>query len=198
MTRIVTATTTEIRDGETFLKRITVNTAVASAVVTVHDNTADGVTAADPNGIVESVTPAAGPNEALTLDGAFVTTGVANLGYGRTITWATAADEVGKTITVTGTDENGVAASEVITATAGPTTDTGTQRFLTVTGIVMSADTAGAITIGATVAAGSIQAIITEPATLLQNHYTLEYGIPMRHGLTIVTSSTADITVANE
>jgi len=58
----------------------------------------------------------------------------------------------------------------------------------------------GVITIynGATVATGSVIAIITAPGTLIQNHYSLDFhDICLNEGLTIVTSTAAqDITVA--
>lgn len=195
MTRIVTATTTEIRDRECVLKRVTVNTAVANAVVTVHDNTAEGVLAADPNGISLSQTPAAGPNEALTITGALATASVATLGYNRKVTIDAAGDESGRTFTVTGTDENGTAQTEAIT---GPnaTSVAGTKDFLTVTGVSVDANTAGAVTVGAGLATDSIQAVITMPGTLLQNHFTLDYDVVFRFGCTVVTSSTADVTVS--
>ena len=45
-------------------------------------------------------------------------------------------------------------------------------------------------------AAGTVKAIITSPATLLQNHFTLPYDTVFSQGLCIVTSVAAqDITV---
>jgi len=49
-----------------------------------------------------------------------------------------------------------------------------------------------------TAGSGTIIATITMPATLLQTHVTLDYGCNFGTGLTVVTSSTADITVVFE
>ena len=56
---------------------------------------------------------------------------------------------------------------------------------------------AGTITIydGLT-AAGTKIGIVTHPATLLQNHYTLIYDVAFTTGLTIVTAEANDITVS--
>jgi len=59
----------------------------------------------------------------------------------------------------------------------------------------------GVITIydGPTAAAGTVKGIITSPGTLLQNHFTLEYGTVFPKGLTIVTTVAAqDITVIHK
>lgn len=196
-TNISSAVTTAIATKEATLQKVIINTAVANAVVTIYDNSVVGIGAVDPNGISVSQTPASGPLEAMTITGALASGGVATLGYNRKVTIVTAGDEVGKTFTVTGTNENGDALVEVITATAGPTTDTSVADFLTVTGVVVSVDTAGAVTVGATVASSTPIATITMPATLLQNHAVLEYDAICHHGLVVVTSSTANITVVS-
>jgi hypothetical protein len=46
-----------------------------------------------------------------------------------------------------------------------------------------------------TAGSGTIIATITMPAVLLQTHVTLDYECHFGTGLTVVTSSTADITV---
>lgn len=49
-----------------------------------------------------------------------------------------------------------------------------------------------------TAGSGTKIATITMPATLLQTHVTLDYNCNFGTGLTVVTSSTADITVVFE
>jgi len=63
---------------------------------------------------------------------------------------------------------------------------------------VNKATATGVITVydGETVANGTVVAIITSPATLLQNQLTQHYGMHLKRGCTIVTSQAAqDITV---
>ena len=83
---------------------------------------------------------------------------------------------------------------------AAPTTTVVCPKPCVLNKITFNKATAnGVITIydGATVAGGSIIGIITCPATLLKNNFTLEYGIELKKGLTIVTSVAAqDITVS--
>lgn len=196
-TNILTATTTQVEGREVILKRIVVNKDVLSSVITIYDNTSAGVLAADPDGISTSQTPAAGGAQNLTITGALASGGVATLGYRRKVTITAAADDSGRTFTVTGTDANGVALTEDIT---GPnaTLVTGAKEFLTVTQISVDANTAGAVTAGAAIQVGTIIGKITAPSTLLQTNYTLEYGVACRFGLTLVTSAATDITVVSE
>ena len=50
-----------------------------------------------------------------------------------------------------------------------------------------------------TAASGAVIATITEPATLLQNHYDIDYkGLEFGIGLTIVTSASHNLTVIYE
>jgi len=103
-------------------------------------------TAADADGVCQSQTPAAGGEQALTINGALSSGGVATFVAARLITIASAADDSARTFTVTGTDVNGNVQTEVI---AGPaTTVTGTLYFRTVTEVLVDDDTAGAITVG--------------------------------------------------
>jgi hypothetical protein len=46
-----------------------------------------------------------------------------------------------------------------------------------------------------TAGSGTVIAVITNPATLLDSAQTFEYGVHFKTGLTIVTGSTDDITV---
>lgn len=89
---------------------------------------------------------------------------------------------------------NGDNYTRIVTATTTAIkSGQGTLRRLTVNTAVASA----VITIyDNTAGSGTVIAIITMPATLLQNHFTLEYDIEFTTGLTIVSSSTADFTVA--
>lgn len=62
--------------------------------------------------------------------------------------------------------------------------------------IINSAAANGVITVyDNTSAAGTKVATITQPASVLQSQNVLEYGCYLTTGLTIVTSSTDDITV---
>jgi hypothetical protein len=103
-------------------------------------------TAADTDGVCEAQTPAAGGEQALTINGALSNGAVATFVAARFITIASAADDSARTFTVTGTDVNGNVQTETI---AGPaTTVTGTLYFRTVTEVLVDDDTAGAITVG--------------------------------------------------
>ncbi len=90
--------------------------------------------AADDDAIAESQSPLAAGN--LTLDGADIEDGVATFDVPRKVTLTSDSDNSGVTVTVTGTDENGDAATEEIT---GPDTATVTTTgwFSTVTGIAV-------------------------------------------------------------
>jgi hypothetical protein len=131
-----------------------------SDVKSVH-LTAD-TTAADADGVCQSQTPAAGGSQDLTINGAQASGGVASFDAGRLITIASASDDSARTFTITGTDVNGDAQTEVI---AGPaTTVTGTKYFKTVTTVNVDDDTAGAITVG--MSADAADVIFRERARL--------------------------------
>ena len=97
-----------------------------------------GVTA-DDNGIVVSVTPAAGGEQALTIAGQPPQPIILD------VTWAGA--DTGRTITFVGTDRGDNVITEVVTGT-GIGTDQTTKQFKTVTSATVDDDTAGAIIIG--------------------------------------------------
>lgn len=106
------------------------------------------LSASDDNGIAESQTPSGAGN--LTLNGALVSGGVATLtdaGQARQVLITTTANETAKTLTIYGTDANGVEINETVT---GPnnTTGTTTQFFRTVTRIAVSAAFTGAVYVG--------------------------------------------------
>lgn len=100
---------------------------------------------ADPDGICAAQTPAGA--EALTLDGALVSGGVATLDYARQLAVVSDGNESGITFTVTGTDADGYAQTEDIT---GPniTTVESTKYFKTVTSVTVDGAGAGNITVG--------------------------------------------------
>lgn len=100
---------------------------------------------ADPDGVVEAVaTPDAG---AMTLDGAYVSNGVATFDYARQLSITSDGADSDKTFTVVGTDADGYAITEVITGPASTTVESASY-FKTVSSITLSAQAAGSITIG--------------------------------------------------
>lgn len=138
---------------------------------------------ADTDGIAESQTP--GAAGALTLDGALVTGGVAILGTDRVqrrVLITAAADDSGRTFTVTGTDGYGRTISEDVT---GPDTTTAstTLDFQTVTEVSVDAATAGAITVGTS----GVGASVVRPMNLYQSPVNISLGASV--------SGTVDYTV---
>ena len=87
------------------------------------------------------------PNTSFTMaNTAFAST---HNGGGAVITATTAGgSDGGKTVTLTGTDLNGVAQTEVISLPASATETAGTKYFLTVTSAEMSAQPAGNVSLG--------------------------------------------------
>lgn len=98
--------------------------------------------AADDNGIVTSVTPAAGGEQSLTLLAA-----AASLDPPRRLEVTTAADETARTITVTGVDRYGIPRTESFSLV-----DTGaalsTWEYQSISEILIDDDTTGAIIAG--------------------------------------------------
>ena len=90
---------------------------------------------------------AARPNTSFTMaNTAFAST---HNGGGAVITATTAGgSDGGKTVTLTGTDLNGVAQTETITLPASATVTAGTKYFLTVTSAEMSSQPAGNVSLG--------------------------------------------------
>ena len=116
----------------------------AATAITVDSITGFGNTF-DRDGIYTAATPSGA--ETLTLSGALVTSSVAYLTSERKIVIYTVADETGITFTVTGTDGDGAAVTEVITG--GDTTSVySTYAYKTVTSIVTSGAGAGNVEIG--------------------------------------------------
>ena len=192
-TNITTATTTQVKTGRGILSRVIVNEDVVSSVVTIYDNITIGITA-DADSVSLSQTPAAGPNEKLTITGAAASGGVATLGKNNKITITAASNETARTFTITGTGVGGGALTEAIT---GPnaTLTTGVKNFKTITSVAVDANTAGAVTVGHAAQSGTLIATRTAPATLLANHGEADYNVTVTDGVLIVTSEATDITV---
>ena len=120
----------------------------------------------DDNGIAETQKPAASGVQSLTLDGALAdlgTAGVFDVGdsdssgiKGRILAIASNGNDAGRTITITGTDPEGVALVEAMNP--GPNTETllTTGYFQTVTSITVDDDTAGNIIVGTSNATNSL------------------------------------------
>jgi hypothetical protein len=109
---------------------------------------------ADDNGICLSQKPAAGGVQSLTLNGALVVSGVAQLGSQRRVLVTSDANDSVNTFTITGTNWAGTSISETIT---GPNT-TGVYTaldFLTVTSVTISGNAVGNIIVGTNGIGGS-------------------------------------------
>ena len=165
-------------------------------------------TAADADGVCQSQTPAATGEQALTINGALSSGGVATFVAARLITITSAGVDDGRTFTVTGTDVNGNVQTEVI---AGPaTTVTGTLYFRTVTEVLVDDNTAGAITVG--MSNTSLDVVYAGRARIrgvYLIHTTTAGTIPFRNGgatgtamLTVPTpasaNSTRDLVIPDE
>lgn len=109
--------------------------------------------AAVANNIATSQKPAAGGVQALTLNGALVSGGVATLDIARRVAIASSADDSARTFVVTGTNRYGDVQTETI---KGPATTVNTLKdFKTVTSITVDANTAGNLTVGTSGVASS-------------------------------------------
>lgn len=106
--------------------------------------TAGPLAAASANAIALSQTPSAG---ALTLNGALASGGVATMDKPRQVLITTTADETTKTFIITGTDWAGSPISENVTGVNNSTVAS-VLSYLTVTSITISANAAGALTVG--------------------------------------------------
>jgi len=128
--------------------------------------------AVDADGICKSQTPAAGGAQSLNINGDLTDTvlfdvtaatysgdsaGIA----GRKIAFVFAANETGRTFTITGTDQDGAAQSNTLAGSTGTVEDT--LYWQTITSITVDADTAGALTVG------TVDEIITK--TWMLNYY---------------------------
>lgn len=97
------------------------------------------------NSVALSQTPTKGP---LTLNGSLATAGVVTMDKPRQVLITTGSGtESTKTFTITGTDWAGSPISEVVQGPSA-TTATSVLSYLTITSIVISANAAGALTVG--------------------------------------------------
>jgi len=120
---------------------------VLAVFFTADDNAADNV----------SVSAAERPDTSFTIGGTDTSGGVATFSAGRIITCTTAGTgDNGKTVTITGTDVNRDAQTEVITLPGSATTTAGTKFFKTVTAAEASAQPAANVSIGMSSAAGDV------------------------------------------
>lgn len=137
----------------------------------------------DPNAVATSQTPAAGGEQALTLDGVFASGGVATMDTARQVTIVSAADESARRFLITGTRPDGKQIVESIVGAAIGTAIT-VNAFATVTEILVDADTAGAVEAGTTV----VVTTSWHPMDYIRN--------PVNIGINIVIgAATADLTV---
>jgi hypothetical protein len=153
------------------------------------------VAAANPDGVAESQTPAAGGQQDLTLDGAFVTDGIADLPLVSVVSITSSGADNGRTFTVIGSDANGRPQAEEI---PGPNAGTsqGVKSFSKVSRIFVDADTAGAITAGQSI--DQVRGLRTKAEDLREFFMATEDGVPVITGtfdagnITAQTAITAD------
>ena len=136
--------------------------------------------AADPNGIFLDQNPAAGV--ALTLNGAFVTAGVAQLDQQRRVELESAANMSGITFEIVGTDEQDRPITETITGPNAGVSAT-VLDFFTVTSITPSGTIGSDVEGGTNGVGGSIPIPVDKNVT------------PTSIGLGIVITGTVDVTV---
>ncbi len=144
----------------------------------------DPYAATDVDAVALAQTPAAGGEQALTINGLFAAAGVATMDTPRQVSIVSAADESGRVFLITGTRRDGVQVVEAIVGAAIGTVTT-VQAFATVTEILVDDDTAGAVSAG----------IVTVVTT---SWYPLDYiRNPVNVGLviTVVGAAVADLTV---
>ena len=144
--------------------------------------------AADADGIAQTQTP--GAAGALTLNGAFVTSGVAALGTGRSqrrVLITAVGNDSGRTFTITGTDGYGRVVTETVT---GPnaTTASSVLNYQTVTSVTVDAATAGAITVGTSGAGESAM----RPMNLYQTPVNISLGFTISGTVNYTVQHTFD------
>lgn len=103
------------------------------------------MTAAVTTAVAASQTPSGAGN--LTINGTLATAGVATLDIARRVAIYTSSNLSNRTFTITGTDRNGYALSEVLTGGNAVTVYT-LGDFKTLTQIAISGSAAGALTVG--------------------------------------------------
>lgn len=139
----------------------------------------------DPDGIATSQTPGGAGD--LTLDGVFVTAGVAQLDVQRKVLLTFAGADAGRTLTITGTDESeNIITEDVAGANAG--TSTSVLDFFTVTQIAIDAASAGAITAGTS----AIGASIPVPLDYIQNPFSVSLFLEITGTVDVTVEFTGD------
>ncbi len=138
--------------------------------------------AADADAVALSQTPAAGGEQALTLNGTFATGGVATMDTPRQVVFTFAANESARRFLVTGTRVDG---NQIIEAVAGTaSTATTVNAFATVTEILIDDDSTGAIQVGT--------ATVVSTSWLPLDYIIPDFGV----GLVIsANGATIDLTV---
>jgi hypothetical protein len=103
--------------------------------------------AADADSVCTAETLSGGGEQAIPIDGADASGGVATFTAARKITVTASGADGARTVTVTGTDVNGDAQTEAIGVTASGVS-TGNLYFRTVTSVTVDDDTAGTLSVG--------------------------------------------------
>lgn len=137
----------------------------------------------DVDAVATSQTPAAGGIQALAIDGAFASGGVATMDTPRQVTIVSAADESARRFLITGTRPDGKQIQEAIAGAAIGTAIT-VNAFATVTEILVDADTAGAVSAGTTI----VVTTSWHPMDYIRNPVNIGINI-------IIGAATADLTV---
>jgi hypothetical protein len=106
-------------------------------------------TAASANAIALSQTPAAGGQQAITLNGALVVNGVAILDQPRQVAIVSAGNDTNRVFYIVGTGRKGNSKVEAVRGANAGTAQT-VRAFKTVRQILVDGNTAGAITVGTT------------------------------------------------
>lgn len=143
----------------------------------------DPYAATDVDAVALAQTPAAGGEQALTINGLFESGGVATMDTPRQVSIVSAADETGRVFLISGTRRDG---TQVVEAIVGANIGTATtvQAFATVTEILVDDDTTGAVSAG----------IVTVVST---TWFPLDYiRNPVNVGLVLtIGAAVADLTV---
>ena len=135
----------------------------------------------DADGISLSQSPAGAGN--LTITGALASGGSVTLTVAQRVSISSAADDTGRTFTVTGKDADGKSITDAITgANAGAAA--GVKYFKVITQIAVDAATAGAVTAGVFSANGGVS------GTIVANYRATDFSIGMGVNITGTLSAT--------
>lgn len=132
--------------------------------------------ATDIDGVCASQAPAGAGS--LTIAGALASGGVATLSAASILTVTTTSDETGETITITGTDANGIVISEALAGPNASTVNT-TLYFKTVTAVTVTAAATG-VTVGHTSTNGCVSASI--PCKWYDRDWKASVGVYLASG----------------